>query len=54
LVNGTQSRERCVENLLQESANCLGKRPEGLAAGYCATASGPPPQDGRDLTLERL
>src|ERR1035437_7775133 len=35
LVDGMQSREQCVENLLQKPRTCLGKRLEGLAAGHC-------------------
>lgn len=48
-VNATQSRERCVDNFLQEPRSCLEKRPEGLAAGHCPNASGPQPPNGRGL-----
>ncbi len=47
LVGGKQSGERCVENLLQEPPNCLGKRPGRLAVGHRYHREGPQPSDWR-------
>ncbi len=47
LTSGKQSGERCVENLLQEPPNCLGKRPGRLAVGHRYHREGPQPSDWR-------